>query len=124
MIIKHRLTDFPVSAFINQRTDTEDITIGQVYCWDEVEHCILQALADNDDSYYLHIGDLDITLTDEDIFDKVDKLYPQCTTYPLYSFNIMHKLRERNKGNIPDMQGCAGIMDKYEKYYGAIGYTD
>ena len=31
------------------------------------------------------------------IFDKVDKFYPQCTVYPLYSFNIMYKLCERNK---------------------------
>ena len=119
MEVKHNFLNFPVHAYINKRTDTEDITIGEVFCWDEVEHCIIQALDENDPSYYLLIGDKKIDLIDEDIFDIVDKMYPQCTAYPMYSYNVMMALRDRNKGK-KSRDILDHSMEKYNEFYGNL----
>ena len=117
MEIKHNFLNFPVPAYINKKADTGDITIGQVYCWDEVEHCIIQALDENDSSYYLLIGDKKIDLIDEDIFDIVDALFHSCTAYPMFSYAVMDILRKINNGmSVSD--GDKKILKKYKTFYG------
>lgn len=112
MQIRHNITNFKKPAYIYRRknNDTHTYIVGEVNNWDEVEHCIIQALYAKDNSYFLKIKDQEINLLDEDIFDKVDAIYPNQMRYAMLTYNIISSLRE----NKPD-------KDELQKYNQAFG---
>jgi len=110
MQIRHNITNFKKPAHIYRHQSDGVHVVGEVNNWDEVEHCIIQALYDKDDSYFLKIKDQEINLLDEDIFDKVDAIYPNQMRYALLTYNIITNLRN-------------GVLDKLglQKYNQAFG---
>ena len=112
MQIRHNITNFKKPAYICKRqSDSDNVyNVGEVNNWDEVEHCIIQALYDKDDSYFLKIKDQEINLLDEDIFEKVDAIYPNQMRYANITYYIISTLRE----NKPD----ADMLQKYNQAFG------
>lgn len=112
MQIRHNITNFKKPAYIyyHQKDDIHEYIVGEVNNWDEVEHCIIQALYKKDDSYFLKIKGQEINLLDEDIFDKVDAIYPNQMRYTMMTYNIISSLRE-NKPNEDELQ-------KYNQAFG------
>ena len=91
--IRHHITDFKYPAYIYHKDNNGNLyTIGEVYNWDDIEHCIIQVLYTNDNSYFLKIKDQEINLLDEDIFDKVYKIYPNQLGYACMTYNIINNL--------------------------------
>ncbi len=125
MKIRRRISDFPYKLKINQAVEKGCSTIkfvGEITHIDELEDCIIQALLDKDNDYYLVIENFDehnfyknstrINLTDKDIWVKLDKLFKGPTSYPMISFNLVNAIRQ-NK----DIENAKEL---YEKYYGKI----
>lgn len=119
MKIKKNVVNFPDSVTICQRVDDMegDIYCGEVNTWDQLEHCILQALLDKDNKYYGsfiidddHVQDID--LDDPDIYNKVDRIYPAACRYPLVSFQLKRAIEE--DGNIEN------ALTLYEEFYDKI----
>lgn len=112
MQIIHNITNFKKPAYIyyRQKDDIHEHIVGEVNNWDEVEHCIIQAIYKKDDSYFLKIKGQEINLLDEDIFDKVDAIYPNQMRYAMMTYNIISSLRE-NKPNEDELQ-------KYNQAFG------
>ena len=112
MQIRHNITNFKKPAYIyyRQKDDIHEYIVGEVNNWYEVEHCIIQALYKKDDSYFLKIKGQEINLLDEDIFDKVDAIYPNQMRYAMMTYNIISSLRE-NKPNEDELQ-------KYNQAFG------
>lgn len=112
MEIRHNLTNFKNPAYIyhRQADGIHAYIVGEVNNWDEVEHCIIQALYTKDNSYFLKIKDQEINLLDEDIFNKVDAIYPNQIRYAMLTYNIITNLRN-------------GILDKsdLQKYNQSFG---
>ena len=84
MQIRHNITNFKKPAYIYYRQ--------------------------KDDSYFLKIKGQEINLLDEDIFDKVDAIYPNQMRYAMMTYNIISSLRE-NKPNEDELQ-------KYNQAFG------
>ena len=80
MQIRHNITNFKKPAYIyyRQKDNIHEYIVGEVNNWDEVEHCIIQALYKKDDSYFLKIKGQEINLLDEDIFEilQLPLFYP------------------------------------------------
>ena len=110
MIIRHNITNFKKPAYIYKYQDNNYINIGEVNNWDEVEHCIIQALYDKDNSYFLQINGQEINLLDEDIFEKVDNIYPNQMRYALFTYNLITSLRQ---GKIDK-----DMLQKYNQAFG------
>lgn len=112
MEIRHNITNFKKSAYIwkTQADGVHTYIIGEVNNWDEVEHCIIQALYDKDNSYFLQIKGQEINLLDEDIFEKVDNIYPNQMRYALFTYNLITSLRQ---GKIDK-----DMLQKYNQAFG------
>ena len=112
MQIRHNITNFKSPAYICKRQSVNDYVynVGEVYNWDEVEHCIIQALFENDNSYFLKIKGQEINLLDEDIFDKVDAIYPNLMKYSCTTYSIISNLRNGIKDPIE--------LQKYNQAFG------
>ena len=112
MQIRHNITNFKKPAYIYkyQSDGAHTYIVGEVNNWDEVEHCIIQALFENDNSYFLKIKDQEINLLDKDIFEKVDAIYPNQMRYTNITYNIISSLRE----NKPDVD----LLQKYNQAFG------
>ena len=122
MKIRKRLSDFPQPLKIFKITNSISEYIGCVNHEDEFEDCIIQALFDKDNEYYVvfdnfneynvFTGSTKINLKDEDLFDQLDKVFKGATSYPIISFNLINAIRT-NK----DIEEAKTL---YEKYYGKI----
>jgi len=126
MKIRKRLSDFPQKLKIFKAVEKGCSTIefvGEVNHIDELEDCIIQALLDKNNDYYVVIEHFDkhriyknstkINLIDEDIFDKLDNMFKSATAFPMISFNLINALRH-NKEEIEFAK------ETYEKHYGKI----
>jgi len=126
MKVKRRLSDFPQQLKIYKAVRKGCSTIeyvDYVNHIDELEDCIIQALFDKDNDYYVCIENFDehnfyknstrINLTDEDLWVKLDKIFKGPTSYPMISWSLVTALR-RNKNSIETAK------NNYETYYGKI----
>jgi hypothetical protein len=122
MKIHKRLSDFPQPLKIFKIANSISEYIGCVNHEDELEDCIIQALFDKDDEYYVMFdnfneynvftGSTKINLKDEDLFDQLDKVFKGATSYPMISFNLINAIRT-NK----DIEEAKNL---YEKHYGVF----
>jgi hypothetical protein len=126
MKVHRRLSDFPQKLKIYNAVKKGSSTlryIDSVNHIDELEDCIIQALLDKDNDYYVEIENFDehnfyknstrINLTDEDIFNKLDNMFKSATMFPMISYNLMESLRHKPE----DIEEAKTL---YEKYYGKI----
>lgn len=124
MKVHRRLSDFPRKLKIYKAIEKGSSTvkyIDSVDHIDELEDCIIQALFDKDNDYYVEIEHyhhcnfndnyIRINLTDEDIFNKLDNIFKSATMFPMISYNLMNTLRSK-----PEEIEEAKTL--YEKYYG------
>ncbi len=124
MKVHRRLSDFQQKLKIYKAIKKGSSTVKYVDSVDhidELEDCIIQALFDIDNDYYVEIDHYDhcnfndnyirINLTDEDIFNKLDNIFKSATMFPMISYNLMNALR-----NKPEEIEEAKTL--YEKYYG------
>lgn len=124
MKVHRRLSDFPQKLKIYKAIKKGSSTIkyiDSVDHIDELEDCIIQALCDKDNDYYVVIENFDdhniyknstrINLTDEDIFNKLDNIFKSATMFPMISYNLMNALRNKPK----EIEEAKTL---YEKYYG------
>ena len=122
MKIHKRLSDFPQPLKIFKITNSILEYIGCVNHEDELEDCIIQALFDKDNEYYVMFdnfneynvftGSTKINLKDEDLFNQLDKVFKGATSYPMISFNLINAIRT-NK----DIEEAKNL---YEKHYGVF----
>ncbi len=126
MRIKRHLSNFPKKLKIFKAVEKGSSTIeyvDYVEHIDELEDCIIQALFDKDNDYYVVVENFDdhnfyknstrINLVDEDLFEKLDNLFKGATAYPMISFNLINAIR-----NKPEEIEDAKVL--YEKYYGKL----
>ena len=126
MKVKRKISNFPRKLKIYKAVEKGCSTIeyvDYVEHIDELEDCIIQALLDTDNDYYVIIENFDkhnfyknstkFSLTDEDLFNKLDNMFRGATAYPMISYNLINALR-RNKEEIEFAK------ETYEKYYGKI----
>lgn len=127
MKVKRRLSDFPQKLKIFKAVEKGCSTVeyvDEVSHIDELEDCIIQALLDTDNDYYVEIEHLDkngfyknstrINLTDDELWEKLDNMFKGATAFPMISFNLVHALRNELTEEIDEAKRL------YEQYYGKI----
>ena len=62
--------------------------------------------------FFVFTSSTKINLIDEDLFDRIDKMFKGATSYPMISFNLINAIRT-NK----DIEEAKYL---YEKYYSKI----
>lgn len=94
---------FPCAVFIYQVDSPDggnDRTRAIARTWEELSYYVVQALLDEQDSYYIKIGDEKIDLTDEELFKKIDQKWPQTTRYQAMVYLLERSIREGTEEDI------------------------
>lgn len=124
MKIHRHLSNFPRKLKIFKAVSKGCSTIeyiDYVEHIDELEDCIIQALLDKDNDYYVVIENFDehnfyknstrYNLTDDDLFDKLDNKFRGATAFPMISYNLINALQNKH-------EEIEEAKELYEKYYG------
>ena len=127
MKVRRRLSDFPQKLKIFKAVETGCSTVeyvDYVEHIDELEDCIIQALLDKDNDYYVVIENLDkhgfyknstrFSLVDDELFEKLDNRFKGATAFPMFSFNLLHALRNNATEEIEQAK------EAYEQHYGKL----
>ena len=127
MKVRRRLSDFPQKLKIFKAVEKGCSTVeyvDYVEHTDELEDCIIQALLDKDNDYYVVIEHHDehnfyknstrINLTDDELWEKLDNMFKGATSFPMISFNLIHALRNNLTEEIDEAKRL------YEQHYGKL----
>ena len=127
MKIKRRLSDFPQKLKIFKAVEKGCSTvtyIDYVQHIDELEDCIVQALLDKDNDYFVIIehhdkhnfyaGSTRINLTDDELWEKLDNMFKGATSFPMISYNLVHALKNELTEEIDEAKRL------YEQHYGKL----
>lgn len=127
MKVRRRLSDFPQKLKIFKAVEKGCSTVeyvDYVQHIDELEDCIVQALLDKGNDYFVIIehhdknnfysGSTRINLTDDELFEKLDNMFKGATAFPMFSFNLVHALRNNATEEIDEAKRL------YEQHYGKL----
>jgi hypothetical protein len=93
---------FPSAVFIYQVGSdvrgTGAIAIART--WEELSYYVVQALLDENDRYYIKLGDERIELTDEGLFKKIDQKWPQTTRFQAMVYLLERSIREGTEEDV------------------------
>lgn len=117
MKIRRDIVNFPEKLKIYKAVEKGSSTIeylDYVDTWEQLEHCIIQAKLDKENDYCVEVpvgkGHTLIWLTDKEIFDKVWKIYPAQTSFPLISYALQN--------DIDNGEELGVSYNRYVEYYG------
>ena len=96
---------FPSAVFVYQVESPgvrSNRAIAIARTWEELSYYVVQALLDENDKYYIKLGDEKIELTDEGLFKKIDQKWPQTTRFQAMVYLLERSIREGTEEDVED----------------------
>lgn len=115
MKVKRNLSNFPKRLNIFKAVEKGSSSleyVDYINNIDELEDCVIQALMDKDNDYYVEVENSRFNLLEDNLYERLDNMFHGATAFPMISYNLIEALR--------DNENIESAKTLYEKYYGKI----